>query len=154
MHFLAEQALAHCSGSEYDKVRATCFWAWCEWCDSLEEGGLILEDTARSTRAGKLFLVCYQYLAVAAHEAGLCLYKVRCKHHYVQHTVRRLEYCSWNPRRQQCILEEDYLGKLKRIANKTAKKNMPTRLLQRYMMFMFVRWNRREQAGSWCVPGF
>lgn len=153
LYFMSEKALQLCSGSEYDKVRATCIWAWCEWTESLDEWGLMMGDVTRAQRAGNLFLVSYQYLANASLQAGTCLYKVRTKHHYFQHTVRRLSLCKWNPKRQQCILEEDFLGKLKRIASKTARNNMPKRLLQRYMIYMFVRWRRRASAGTWIVPG-
>lgn len=153
--FLAAKAYELCDNTVYDKVRAVCAWSYCDWQYTLDCGGLVMQaaDRQRAVRSAKLFLVSYQWLAVAAFDAGRCQYKVRCKHHFFGHTARRLESCAWNPKGQQCILEEDFLGKVKRIAARTARKTMPARVLDRYIIYLHLRWERRRRAGTWCVPG-
>ena len=56
----------------------------------------------------KRFLVEYSLLANAADEQGLLLFTVAPKHHHL-----------WHPRRANCMLDEDYVGKIKEVVHST-----------------------------------
>ena len=74
----------------YEKVRATCLWAYCDAHYTLNNAGMFLQkqESARAVRSASLFLVAYQWLAGAAMQSCSCQYKVRPKLHYYEHTVR------------------------------------------------------------------
>ena len=81
-----------------------------------------------------LFLQEYTQLGTCADELGLLLWPMRPKFHWLWHLGQRARYIS--PRRAACFLDEDYLGKLKKVlAHCTpglALHKVPAKFLARY----------------------
>lgn len=93
-----------------------------------------------------IHLVAYQTLASQTELRGLFLYKVRPKHHYVQHMMDDLKRNLVNPRvAASCWSDGSFLGRLKRIGVQCHERNMADRLFQRYILYLSLRW--RDSRG-------
>jgi hypothetical protein len=102
-------------------------------------------DAAKEVaRHGKLFLRVYHFLAVQAQSQGRCAYKLRPKLHYMWHMFDSVERTGENPRRQDLFDAEDFIGKIKKVANSTHVRNAPLRTIQRYLLFVKHRWRKRR----------
>lgn len=87
-------------------------------------------------------LLSWQHLAAQCQMKKMCLYKMRPKHHYLDHIARDVARTSLNPRKTMtCFNDESFLGCLKKIGIRCHAANMMERLLQRYILFLSVRWN-------------
>ena len=93
---------------------------------------------------------CDQYLqtgnALAAwalnSEPQRLLFKQIPKHHDVQHMC--FEFAPQaNPRTVTCYMDEDMIGKIKKIVAKTHPKNMDYRALQRFAVTVSLKWVRK-----------
>ena len=71
------------------------------------------------------------------------------KHHYAEHIRMDMAECVINPKYQTCFGEEDLLGKLKKIGSKTHRRVASTRLVQRYLLYVALRWSDRKRIGRW-----
>ena len=83
----------------------------------------------------KRFLVEYSLLANAADEQGLLLFTVAPKHHHLWHLGERSLFM--NPRRANCMLDEDYVGKIKEVVHSTVHgteaHNVPENVLEKVL---------------------
>ena len=80
-----------------------------------------------------------------AEVSGWKLFKIRPKHHMLDHLAKQVARTQLNPRRVMgCFSDESFLGYLKRIGIKRHVMNMMERLCQRYNLFLSLRW--RETA--------
>lgn len=85
-------------------------------------------------------LQCWQDLALRNLTLGKRRWKLRPKHHYVDHIARDVRRTRLNPRLvMQCFQEESYLGHIKRIGVHCHSAQMMTRLFQRLMILLAVR---------------
>ena len=90
----------------------------------------------------EIHLVAWQHLASRCQVLGLRLYKCRPKHHFLDHLGRDVRRTLLNPRKvNQCNADESFLGYLKRIGVRCHQANMMTRLLNRYLLFLSLRWH-------------
>lgn len=87
-------------------------------------------------------LLAWQHLAARCHVKKFYLYKMRPKHHYLDHIQRDVARTCLNPRKTMtCFSDESFLGCLKRIGVRCHQANMMERLFQRYVLFLSLRWN-------------
>ena len=149
--FLAKKASDFDWGTPHTQLRRTCLWAYNEWHYVLDGADLILTDdqAAAAYRAGSLFLLAYGALASEAVANEMYLWKLRPKHHYFQHMVEFAAQYKMNPRKLQCLADEDYLGKIKRVCKQLHKSNVCLRYLQRAIQFLSLRWEERRNSGQW-----
>jgi hypothetical protein len=83
-------------------------------------------------------LISYNALAVESAAAGVKLYPVVPKHHAMVHIAFDF---SLNPRRTSCYLDEDMVGRCKRLYNGCyGGHTAPKRSLQRYIIMIGLRW--------------
>ena len=156
MQFLAyktEQIRAANPADEHVRLRAACLAAWASMIEQFDYcGRFFTEDEARlAYQAGRLFLVLYQRLANRAIGENRRLWKVLPKHHYIDHQIRRLKKDRFNPRYRQCFLDEDWMGKVKKIASKTHGASTLHRFIDRYLLHIGFRWSKKKRAGR-CFP--
>lgn len=86
-------------------------------------------------------LVAWQHLAYMSQQQGLRLYKLRPKHHYLYHVARDAQRTRLNALKlQACFNDESFLGFLKKIGVQCHASSMMNRLMQRYLLFLALRW--------------
>ena len=145
--FLADEtALAVSSELHTDDeiaLAAGCFCALAAWIHCLDHAGIILTDRQKSNclHYGRVHLQMYKALALRAVETGAKRWKVRPKMHYLDHTMREVQ-SGLNPRFFQCFLDEDYIGKIIRIASRCHRSKISINVLRRYMVLLEQRWSR------------
>jgi hypothetical protein len=81
-------------------------------------------------------LLAYNVLAVIFEDE--ILYHTIPKHHMCDHMVRDL--CRVNPRRVQCYMDEDMVGRVKLIFSGTHGLTASMRTLHRYLLLICIRW--------------
>ena len=101
------------------------------------------EETGKNL---EVHLVAWQHLASFFENLGECLFKLRPKHHNVDHMAQDVPRTRLNPRKvQACFNDESFLGYVKRIGVRCHQSNMMERLYRRYLLYLSLRW--RENAG-------
>ena len=75
------------------------------------------------------------------------LFRIMPKHRSLDEILISTQASKQNPMKLMCLSGEDLLGKLKRIGSKTARTNLPLRLLQRFCLFIGNRMRKRQRTG-------
>ena len=89
----------------------------------------------------QIHLIAWQHLAAICEGKALRLFKLRPKHHQCDHTRTQTARTKLNPRRvMQCFGDESFLGYWKQIGVKCHASSVLTRIYQRYLMFLSLRW--------------
>ena len=150
--FLAEVARRRCTGSLRSKVRVVCIWGLTEAHHIMDSCGvLLIRPEARRLRGAiYVWLRTYSYLHCRSQIEGTFLYYIRPKHHYCEHAAMDLHpehRFSLNPRFTSCWVDESFLGKCMRIGKRTHASTCSLRLLQRYILYIALRWEKRRRCG-------
>jgi hypothetical protein len=82
-------------------------------------------------------LLAYNWLSNWAAGENQRLYPMKPKCHALQHIAMDF---GVNPRRTMCYLDEDMVGRAKRIYNGCDGRTAPHRSLQRYLIVIGIRW--------------
>jgi hypothetical protein len=109
------------------------------------------EQRDRCVSAGRDFLSCLQELASYDRDAnGDLKWKMRPKLHGFDHLLLFIEKTSLNPRYYSCWHDETFMGSVKRIAGKCRGQttNVLLRLIQRYLLGLAIRFQRRKRTGD------
>jgi hypothetical protein len=105
------------------------------------------EQAEEAAGALQGYLQTYQCLAQVNLARRRPLYKCRPKMHYLEHMRLRILREHSNPRHEHNFLEEDFVGRVSRLAAKTHRANVCLRTLQRYLIFLGLRLEERRRAG-------
>ncbi len=138
---LPETVLKHC---------AVLFHALAQFTHILAHAPLVL-DQATADQAcyyGLRYLVVYKYLAISAYQSRQRLWKIRPKNHYIMHTCLEMKETLLNPFCWTCFMDEDFMGKVKRLSQKCHRRTVSLRTIQRYRLLVAVRWHRRAKKMS------
>ena len=152
--FFSEKASAVCEGSTYSKMRATSIWALANCQHIMDTHGLILDSSASGNLRASIYLwlQSYQWLAHTSQTDNSCLYYIRPKFHYIDHIAMDIDLSkTWNlnPRFLSCMADESFLGKLMKIGKKCHASSASLRLLQRWILFIAIRWQKRRRSQRW-----
>ena len=98
---------------------------------------LSTDERQALTRHFESALLAYNWLASWADREGHYLYPERPKLHALLHIAMDF---SMNPRRVTCMLDEDMVGRSKRIYNACHPTSAPQRSLMRYLIIVGLRW--------------
>ena len=119
-----------------------CCWGIAEYGRLTRRGGEVLEETKASAvvAAGKAFLQSFSWLADHAKASGMQRWKVRPKMHMFAHQLMMVEMTGWNPKAWSCWMDEDFMGRLKKVVTRTRSRSMSTvsSSLTRYIWCFFV----------------
>ena len=89
----------------------------------------------------EIHLIAWQHLACACREQGLHLFKLRPKHHQLDHLGQDAVLTRLNcGELMACWNDESFLGYIKQIAIRCHGGNTMVRLFQRYILFLSLRW--------------
>jgi hypothetical protein len=151
--FAAHLAKRYQSDTTHDKVRAVCAYAYAQllhiW--DLADRWLDAQEVADSLFYGRVFLQSYGFLGAEATRLGTVIWKIRPKHHFIDEMLERIRETHMNPRHQHCFMEEDFAGKLSRLARKCHRLTVCVRSIERYLLFITIRWGERRNCDRWMV---
>jgi hypothetical protein len=124
---------------------STCVWALAHALWTLDMAGWMLteEEADQFVDSGNLFLACYVHLAADAVRQGRRTFKLRPKLHAFHHIVLRIEtrQSLQNPRFHQNFMDEDFVGRMCKLARSTHQRTVAARSLQRWLLMLAVRWH-------------
>jgi hypothetical protein len=143
--FLAAQLhnAASAQPGHWELVRAaTCFYYMVRWIAILDREPMFMsaEAAAEYRDAGFAYLRLYNSLAHSCVQAGVRRWKVRPKCHVLAHIFLRTEFSRMNPRFWSCWSDEDYIGKVCKLARATHSGTVARRTLDRWLANLAVRW--------------
>jgi hypothetical protein len=98
---------------------------------------LTLDQRAKLIDHFESALVSYNWLSSWAESENLVLYPVKPKCHALLHIG--LDF-GMNPRQAVCMLDEDMVGRCKRLYNGCHGSSAPKRSLERYLIIVGLRW--------------
>ena len=138
------------------KVRATCSWGLANAEYLMDCGRLLLprEHAIDLKRSIYTFLRALQWLSHDSQVRGTYMYYIKPKCHYIEHTAMDLsETLPWslNPRYVSCMCDETFMGKLLKIGKRTHSVTASLRVLQRYLLYIALRWEKRRRQKTWCI---
>ena len=93
------------------------------------------------------FLIRYQRLSYASEEAGRFLWNNPSKFHWLWHWSRKARFV--NPRRTNCCIDEDFVGKVKKLVHSCSAgadtQRMVVKTMNKYRWAMhFMSFDRTE----------
>ena len=137
------QEVARTSDDAEMKALAVLCWSFAEfqriWDQALD--WLTESEANEQYAAGMLYIRTYLHLAQIAHDKGEFYFKIRPKLHYTEHLFEEVLVTRENPVCHHTFQDEDFMGKVKRIARVTHRKTMCKRSLQRYLIKLGVRYS-------------
>lgn len=130
-----------------------CMWSLSQCLSVLEHAELILRpaEAEAAYAHGRRHLLLWGRLAVAAARQGKCMYKHRPKHHWFDHLIRTIRKGRVNVLRWSCFIDEDYMGRMKRLGRATDRRLCSLRSLQRWGLVQGFRYHRRQRQGRWLL---
>jgi hypothetical protein len=144
--FLADVVYKLGSPDEFWKLLNTCAWAYSEYwfrCNICKQLFFPKDEDKKAVRAGKLFLLTYQALVLHSLQNLTSLFKLRPKHHYAKHGIDDIEKYHINPLYRECLGEEDFLGKVKKLMKRCHRSQANSRYIARYKLGLCARWGVR-----------
>jgi len=146
LQFFTEKSIELAEKSPEDEL--LCLMAVCVWnlhaavC-TMDHGDLILGDREAKDISDCIrnHLIAWQHLAYRFELLKMKLFKLRPKHHSLDHLGSQVARTRINPRRvMSCWNDESFLGYLKKIGIKCHVKTILERLYQRYILGLALRW--------------
>lgn len=131
------------------KSSAACAWCFHQALWYLDQNDLILPqgDATEFHDLVMKALLRWQGLATHCIVQNICRWKIRPKHHFVDHMARDVRRHRLNPRRlMSCFQDESYLGQVKQIAVHCHAAQTMKRCMQRYLIYLAIRFN--DSAGD------
>jgi hypothetical protein len=128
---------------EHAKIRASCIWALAQFVHVTDRAGVLLSD-AEAQEAHKcvsLHLRLWQDMAVRSKERNVKNFKIRPKHHYLQHLSDACLRNKVSPRIWACWADEGYLNVVKNVATKCHAKTAVLRQVQRFLLHCTAKWH-------------
>jgi len=149
LSFISDVAVTLCTGDLHSQLRTSCIWGLADFFYICDHSGRWFTDSeaAEVVAAGSLYLDCYQRLAFKFSQDGCFTYKVRPKHHYFACRILLNILASHvNPRYVHCFADEDFVGRIARLAKATCSKTVSLRVLQRWLLYLAQRWEIFEHG--------
>ena len=126
-------------------------WSLASWVYALDTQGLFMTSAAAKQAAhdGRMFLLCFGWLAHDAFCAGDRLYKLRPKLHVFHHWAQgsySLEAVPMNPKAYSCWEDEDFVRRVCAIALGCGHRGIISSLLCRYLASVTELWLGIEET--------
>lgn len=136
----------------HGSLRATMMNSFVEADEIMRRSGRHLppEAQVQLAKAMERALCAYNALAAEAVEANVQLWKLLPKHHAMTHIA--YDNGGTNPRKVSCYLDEDMVGRMKRIYCMCHGSTAPRTSLQRYIILCGLRWKRVLAPAAAVLP--
>lgn len=154
--WLADVAIAAPLAAEADSVLATHLHALSTVFQTMERAGNFFSDAELKEFVdnGMLVLATNAWLSAWALRERSLRWCLRPKHHAFQHLILLAQRDKRNPKRYATILDEDFIGRVVRVARVCHRRTMAEGVLFRYLVRLRRRWcgldsgKRRRQPQS------
>ena len=125
--------------SEHNQLRHNCIWGYNKAVSTMKGAKLILNDAeaAMLEETRKAALLSHASLRAEAHQLARHTWHTVPKHHYYDHCIRQACDIRLNPVYHWAFMDEDLMGKIKRIAQLCSGQIREMRVLQRYLIGVF-----------------
>lgn len=135
-------------------LRGTMAWSYLQMHELLENADLFLTDDEAS-RYRTFVSMFLQALSKLCRVDKRFIWKYRPKHHQVDHMADEILGGSrLNPLKISCLLEEDFLGKMKMLG-KSIRGSTPLhamdRFIDRWLWNIGLRWHRRKRSKTFRI---
>jgi hypothetical protein len=147
MWLAVELRTASFFGGEEVVRAALCSYHLASWLHITSIAGWILTE-AQASQAhyhGRMYIKTYKVLAMRAAAVRIMRWPVRPKLHCLDHTFRDSLKNHRNPMFWTCFNDEDFMGRIKKLAAKCHGGRRAERVLQRYNVMLAWRWHERKQ---------
>ena len=94
------------------------------------------EESWRFFSSGKTFLIVYNYLAQMAIEEKWVGWNIVPKFHVMDHMLLHVRQTRENPSFTSCFCDEDFVGRIARLAARTHQTSQMERTIDRYTMLL------------------
>ena len=128
---------------QHAQLRATMVWNLSAALSIWYRGSrptLTQEQAEQSAEFGRNHLRTYALLALKAAESERLLYKLRPKHHYMEHLLDEVERLHRNPMAQSNFLDEDNMKVLKGVSLACHPRTVKTTWARRYILKKTTLW--------------
>ena len=149
LSFLASVCVRY-QKDEHCCTRAACAWGLARMIHIMDVGDrwLTVEQTAQFKRAAETYLCTYQSLAAEALSNGCCNWKFRPKLHDLCEMIHMTVTYGVNHHHRACFNDEDLMGRVSRVGNKTHRVTFPLQFLKRRLLLLAVRWTRPRDGSA------
>lgn len=120
--------------------------------------GLIftLDEANEAAKSLKDHVKSFMWLSAFFFAQRKCLFKLRCKTHYLFHVSDDIKELCLNPSMWENFDEESWLGKFKRIGLKCHGGTCTSKIFMRYLLYLTVQlreFNKTANLNEW-LEGF
>ncbi|CAJ1436467.1 unnamed protein product [Effrenium voratum] len=127
---------------------ACCIWSLQQAITVMDCADIILEQED-ATMARELIMQSLQHWQGLRQSSRSKRWKLRPKHHYIEHMAFQLERTRLNARHMSCFQDESYLGCLKRLAVRCHARSVLPRVFQRLILNLALRFRDSREAKAW-----
>ena len=140
--------------TDTDQAMAVCCWAIADFIYVIESSDrhLTTEQAARAAASGHKYLMSYSLLASLAVAQGSSMWPLKPKLHQFDHMLDDVERELLNPRHWWNFANEDFVGVIKRIAQKCSRKTISLVTLKKYMLWVALHWMGRDRKVAGTIP--
>jgi hypothetical protein len=139
----ADLAMPVAGNADHASMMALHMWALHEFFLSMEEvkSQFFSESQAdRCINAGNRVISSYGWLAREATQNKQLLWPIRPKLHGLCHILLFVEATKRNPKYTACMIDEDFLGRVIRVAGKSSRRSASSNTLWRYLIRVACQW--------------
>jgi len=142
--FAHELHTASIGGNPETKMAAVMQHALATFCYTLDRSDWHLAEweADHAVKYGLRYIRAYKVLIAMALRQGVCRWKSRPKLHYIHHSVLLIASSRLNPMWHTCFMDEDFMGKIVKLAGGCHRSTAAHRVLQRWLQLLGVRWTR------------
>lgn len=130
---------------------ALCLWTLMRAVHIMDGNDIILGESEACEIESllKQHLLHWQGLRQHYHHLGVKRWKLRPKHHDLEHLASKTKETQVNPRFTACWQDESYLGQVKHVAVKCHAQTVLLRVFQRMILNLSLRWkDTRDHAAA------
>ena len=129
--------------ADHASMIALHMWSLHDFFLSMEEvkSQFFSESQAdRCVSAGNHVVSSYGWLAREATNKKQLLWPIRPKVHALCHIIMYVQATRRNPKYTGCMIDEDFLGRVIRVAGKSSRRSASTNVLWRYIIRVACQW--------------
>jgi hypothetical protein len=145
VHWLADvtRSAPDVDRTDHNKVLAVLFDNMARMFSIMEQSKSLFFTQSEATSfitSGNIVLGSYSWLACDALEQRQLRFPLRPKHHALKHLILGVGRDRRNPKRFGCIMDEDHLGRLIKVAAKCHRRTVAEGVLLRYAIKITRHW--------------
>jgi hypothetical protein len=124
------------------RLISTCLYALVHLHHLMDKASMFFttDEAATFAQSGTAFLTTWMALSRLSLDQGLPNYNITPKFHYLAHIIYTVQAERINPKFMHCYQDEDFVGRVSRIAGKTHPRKLGERTMGRYLIWFWAEW--------------